>query len=197
LNLSRGSEKQVFPALKQLSLSAVSFEHAQMEMAHAFSLSSLGSLKLCFCPGWEDLLRHITSSHQQIRLRSLEIQSDLDYNDGDEEASTISAFLQIFEGLQELFISTSAPSETLCIWRSMLHHKSTLRRFVHHQRSVNLDETSPNYEERCDLPDLSFVSKDIKKLIKDPSQNPFSDLDLECIGLCCIPKFLIYLTPEF
>ncbi|KAL1965854.1 hypothetical protein VTN77DRAFT_4987 [Rasamsonia byssochlamydoides] len=94
-------------------------------------------------------------------------------------------FWRVIEGLEEFFISTSSPLETLDIWRSMLRHKSTLRKFVHHQRAIDYNDQEP-----CDLPDLSFMPDDIVTLKKDSSQNPFSGLDLECIGICCIPKLL-------
>jgi hypothetical protein len=189
LELSSGSLKQMFPALQVLSLSAVSFKSAAKEIAHAFNFGSVRSLKLRFCPGWEDFLQHVSQSNQQIRLKSLEIQYTIYYEDLVIE-DTISDFLRTFEGLEELFVSTSSPSETVEVWRSVLCHKSTLRRFVHHQRSIDTDPNSRNFERECDLPDLSFYPEDIAGLM-DASQNPLSELNLECIGLCCIPKFLV------
>jgi hypothetical protein len=191
LKLPPGDMKRMFPALQVLSLSAVSFTSAAKEIANAFDFSSLRSLKLRFCPGWEDFLQQVSHSNQPIRLKSLEVQSSIS-DETDHAPDTISGFLGIFEGLEELFIYTHGPSpETIDIWHSALRHKATLRRFSHHQRSINLDEDPPVFEKEYDLSDLSFVSWRIAELIKDPLRNPFSDLDLECIGLCCIPKLLV------
>jgi hypothetical protein len=190
LELPPGGTKQVFSALQILSLSAVSFSSAEENIASAFDFSSLRSLKLRFCPGWENLLYHAAHSNQRIRLESLEIQSSLE--DVVQDAGDVVAdFLQAFVGLRELFISTGSPEPTLDLWRSLLFHKSTLRRFVHHQRCLNIDYEAGNFEGEYDLPDLSFAPEDLAKLDEDQSQNPFGDLDLECIGLCCFPKFLV------
>jgi hypothetical protein len=182
-------EKLPFRALQQLSLSAVSFNSAEREIASAFDFRSLRSLKLRFCPGWEGFLCHIRSLQQPIFLQTLDIQSNVEYDNADNAASTISAFLEAIEGLQHLFISTSSPSETLPIWRSMLRHRSTLRRFVHHQRSIDFRN-----EEPCDLPDLSLIVPDDLAPLEDPLQHPFNNLDLECVGLCCRPQYLVYLA---
>jgi hypothetical protein len=40
------------------------------------------------------------------------------------------------------------------------HHQSTLTRFVCHQRTVNVDENSPHFEEEVDLLDLSLLPED-------------------------------------
>ncbi|KAL2817947.1 hypothetical protein BDW59DRAFT_129607 [Aspergillus cavernicola] len=153
-------------------------------MASAFNFNSLRSLKLRFCPGWEMFLKQVASLSQPIQLKSLEIQSNTQYNDEDDEAATISEFLDTIEGLEDLYICTSSPSDALVIWRTMVRHKSTLKKFVHHQRSVSFETEYPN-----DLPDLSFVPDNLP-LLNDRSQNPFSSLDLECLGMCCRPKYL-------
>jgi hypothetical protein len=56
---------------------------------------------------------------------------------------------------------------------------------------MDLDNESKTFEEHCDLSDLSFYPEHVAELGKDQSKNPFGDLDLECIGLCCFPQYLV------
>jgi hypothetical protein len=132
-------------------------------------------------------LDHLIRSSQPIRLKFLEIQSSI--GDEDMVGTAIQPFLESFKGLEALFLSTSARSETLEIWRSASHHRATLTRFVHHQRTIDLDEESPLFELECDLPDLSFY--EVADLGEDPSQNPLGELDLKFVGLCCDSPFLV------
>ncbi|KAA8652800.1 uncharacterized protein ATNIH1004_001705 [Aspergillus tanneri] len=126
LRLSQGDEKLVFPTIKHLSLSGLSFTGAEREMAFAFNFKSLRSLKLRFCPGWEMFLRQIASTTQSIHLESLVIQSDFKYDDGDFDAAPITAFLSAVEGLQHLSICTNWQSGTVQIWRAMKQITSPL-----------------------------------------------------------------------
>jgi hypothetical protein len=192
LGLFPGRVKQIFPALQVLSLTAVPFTSAAKEMAYAFDFGSLRSLKLRFCLGWEDFLRHGSRLNRPTRLKSLEFQSTINYEVLSAEDS-ISDFLGTFDGLEQLAISTGSPAQTLDIWRAALHHKSTLRAFAHHQRGMNEDEDSHYFEEECDLPDLSLslFDEEIAEWTKDPSQHPFNELNLEFPGLCCVPVLLV------
>lgn len=210
-------EKRIrkFTALRVLSLSAVSFVstgvkasdssdsldssdytvfysrmmQAAEEISSVFDFSAIRSLKLRFCPGWEELLELLTESPLPIRLTSLEIQSTI--SDECREAHVIMPFLESFEGLETLFLYTSSTSDTLDIWQSALRHKATLRRFVHHQRSINTDEEAPLFEQDCDVTDLSLFSEDVADFCTDPSQNPLSGLELSSVGLCCIPDLMV------
>ena len=172
--------RQIFPSLRILSLSAVSFTSMEKEMLHAFNLPLLLSLKLRYCPSWDKFLQLAIRSREQINLKSLEIQWSLEYDIEDEDEAAILDFLEAFEGLEELFIYTSSSLPAQDLWRAALHHKSTLRRFVHHQRAINMDNQS-QFLRTYDPPTLSL----------DPSQNFSVDLDLECLGICCIPIYLV------
>lgn len=193
LGLSRGDQICMFPSLRVLSLSALSFQPFEEEMAYAFGFSRLHSLKLRLCQGWEGFLAHAERVNPQICLKSLEVQSTLDYDDELGEGEQLLTFLRVFHGLEELFVSTSSPSSALDIWRAALNHKATLRRFVHHQRVNNMNNESVNFEEEYDLSDLSFYPEDLTPLTQDPSQNPLASFDPECFGVCCTPRYLVRL----
>lgn len=191
LRLPRAGTR-IFPSLRVLSLSGVSFAPDLSDIMHQFDWGVLRSLTLRFCPGWTELLENMTRSGQPIRLRFLEIQSS---GEDDWEGDVIiQAFLDSFDGLESFFLASFSPVNTLGIWQAAAHHRATLRRFVHHQRSIHTDQGSHLFGEPQDLPDLSFC--DIADLGEDPSQNPLGDLDLECVGLCCVCEFLVRVIAE-
>ncbi len=145
-----------FPALKALSLAGISFVRAKSmvrekkvleAISTAFDFSSLRSLKLYHCEGWDSLLEHLTNSSHKLRLASLEIQTDYcDIVTSRRAGDTIAAFLRSFGSLKELSLYTAAHENTLDICLSALHHQDTLKRLVYHQRTINLDDKSGGYE---------------------------------------------------
>ncbi len=200
---------QKFSGLRALSLSAVSFlatgvntsdtsdyldifpQRAQTadSILSIFDFSLLRSLNLRSCPGWEELLELLTKSPRLLRLTSLELQSAI--QDEFHHGLVIEAFIESLEGLEELFLYTHLNSTTLDIWRSVLHHKATLKRFVHHHQSLNTDDESPMSQQESDVPDLSLLLKDVAGFYNDPSLNPLGGLELKSVGLCCTPEFMV------
>jgi hypothetical protein len=190
LNLSADQFEIMFPALETLSLSAISLENAEKGVAYALNFSGLSSLTLRHCSGSEEFLTAVIDSGQTIRLSLLEVvygvfDSDIDM------CGTLSTFLGSFQGLKDLFVTLPGPVQTLEFWRALAHHKSTLTRFVYHQRTVNLIENSSRFEEEMDLLDLSLLPEDRTKLDQSESHHPFAALNLECIGLGCTPHILV------
>lgn len=188
LAIPPGGRKGMFSALQLLSLSGVSLIDFPEEITEAFDFKTLRSLKLRLCPGWDDFLQHACQSCQPIALKSLEIQITDDIEDNFRD--TISEFLESFEGLEKLFISTNSARDPLDLWYAALHHKSTLRRFVHHVRG-GASEDGFSYED-MDRPDLSFTQKEIKSFGGWFLNNPLHKLDLECIGFSCRPQYLVW-----
>jgi hypothetical protein len=192
LGLTLGDKKQNFPALQTLSLAEVSFQCAEEEIAHAFSLVTVRSLKIRFCSGWQEFLEHSSRSTPPKALKSLEIQYSIGQERGPVE-ETISNFLETFQGLEQLAIGGIPGYETLDIWRSTLIHKATLKAFVNHQREINTEEDSSHFEEDYDSTDgsLSLFQNEINLWNKDPSLHPFGELHLEFLGMSCAPKLLV------
>jgi hypothetical protein len=190
LKLSADQFEIMFPALETLSLSDISLENAEKGIAYAFNFSELSSLTLRHCSGSEEFLTAVIDSSQTIRLSSLEVVCGPSDHDID-MCGTLSMFLGASQGLKDLFVSLPGPVETLEFWRTIAHHKSTLTRFVCHQRTVNLDDNSPHFEEEMDLLDLSLLPEDRAELDRSESHHPFAALNLECIGLGCTPQLLV------
>ena len=195
LQLPSGSKEVKFPALRVLSLTAVDLTLSSESMFYAMNISSLRSLHLRHCPSWEALIQHASQSTQSIRLQVLHIQSCEGYELGNAN-EIILGFVAAFEGLKELFISTSSPTDTMNLWHSLIRHKSTLRRFVHHQTQTDDDDESDSFECLIDSPQLALSGIDMAELDKKPPNNPFSNLDLEFIGLCALPPLVVRIVSQ-
>lgn len=186
-----------FPALRKLALSSAWLtagsnksvqERVLREIHAAFDFSGLSSLCLRDCAGWDGLLKALSTDPQPIRLRDLEIQvSDKGEQWGDTH-TVICTFLRRFQGLERLFVYTTDFENTIELWQALTHHRTTLIRFVQHQRSMNLNEESDGFEDHVDSTDLSTV--DPEDVDAGPG-NPLAQLDLVALGLGCIPRFMV------
>ncbi|KAJ9139228.1 F-box domain-containing protein [Coniochaeta hoffmannii] len=184
LCLDRRRPRQLLPQLRVLNLTQVALVGA---MAHAINFDTLRSLTLRMCPGWTDFVKTALQLKVSLRLITLEIQ--------DTDAVSISGeyvirdLINEFTGLEELFISQTGPVETLDLWKTIARCHPTLRRLVHHQRTINTDWEDPNFEEEVDLDDLAIFGREGRIMKEDPLRNnPLARLDLDCIGLCCRPN---------
>ncbi|KMU92142.1 hypothetical protein CIHG_09952 [Coccidioides immitis H538.4] len=193
LGMSRKDKICIFPSLRVLLLSRVPFQPFQRAMAYVFGFTHLQSLRLQLCPGWEGFLAHVQHLNSQIHLKTLEVQHTMNCKDSMGEGKQLLTFLHAFDSLEELFVSTSGPSYAVDLWHAALKHGATLKRFIHHQRTVNIDNKLAYFEEECNLPNLSFGPEGINWLSQDPSQNLLVSLNLECLGMCCIPSYLKHL----
>ncbi len=189
--LTGQSPQLIFPAIRELSLTQVPLV---AEMAGAINFDTLRSLTLRRCPSWDRFLtrvtERVTESGLLIRLKSLEIYECDNVTSG-WGYGTIGRFLEAFDGLEELFIAYPGPEDTRGLWDHVTRHQATLTKFVHHQREVNIDDESPHYEKLQDLSDLALLTRDLRQMKEDPSTNPLSMLDLEFLGLCCVPERLV------
>lgn len=182
LRLEAGQRRVLFPCLRRLSLSAVSFHRSIEDMASAFNFEQLRTLKLQNCPGTNALLEMLVDSNQTIRLTFLELVVRNLYPEHSTSTPAVCRFLQTFHGLKDLFMLFDVPeSVTETYWDAVLHHKSTLRRIVYHERSVDLNNESPNFE----LPADNGLSWDGSMFDFVPGGN------LECVGLCDSPVYLV------
>jgi len=207
LGLTSGPRKVTFAAIRKLSLSQVPLSAA---MARAINFNTLVSLSLRKCPSWDTFLESVMELTSPIRLKTLELQ----YCDNVTQGlgyDVVEDFLVFFEGLEELFLGHPGPENTLELWNRVIHQQATLKMFVHHQRMVNLNDSSPYFEEELDLPDLGIIlplaedlgglSPEDREILleleatrpmgQDPSNNPLASLSLDFIGLCCVPERLV------
>lgn len=200
LRLPRRSPAR-FLALKKLSLAAVSLapgrsaiacERTMAQISNVFDFDSLQSLKLRFCKGWKHLVLLLARRAEPLRLKSLTIEWSLD-DDIPHSQDALVSFLRGFKGLEELYLYNTYVADQIQVWAAVLHHGASLRRFVHHQRSMLREGEADGpgqLEYFHDAPwigydpliDYEYLAHRVKYLGK---------LDLVSLGLCCTPYYLV------
>lgn len=189
LMLKPGERRTLFPSLRDLSLSAVLFAGAPAEIAAAFDIPTLRSLKLRNCQGMNALLKELTSSGQAIKITRLEIELTVEIED-DQDIWPLFKFLSSFQGLEDLYV-LSDESEHIFMdyWQAVVHHKSTLKRTVHQQR-MDKTRNSIGYFNH----NLIYWYEVVEEMLLGPK--------LEAVGLCAKPislvcyEFLIIYRPQ-
>lgn len=172
-----------FPALRHLTLSGISLSGAYKRMNLSFSLEELHSLRIRGCFDGLNLLFAMARARKAIKLRCLEVVYT--EQSGDEvfnRVHPINKFLRSFKGLKELYISLrdwTLPFRDL--HQSILHHKETLKRLVHHEREWDLNPNSERKEYLCDRKTPWFRSID----------DMVGRMWLECIGVTIPPLYLV------
>lgn len=184
LQLPTHSHQPYFPNIRILSLSQVPLTAA---MASAINFPALVSLTLRDCPNWDKFLERVLEQKQPIRLRTLEIQytpeSLKEY-----QTLVVNQFLAAFDGLEELFIREPGPLDSLEFWDLVAGHRKTLKRFANHQRTrYTGDGIHYDYDSR----DMGVSKPNLYQFREGRRLNPLTKLDLECIGLSCVPEVLV------
>lgn len=182
LGLSDRSPRPILPAIRTLDLSHVPVAAA---MVRVLNFNSLQSLTLRMCPGMDQFLKRILQSKLRIRLERLEIQEA----EGRGSAlGHVPDYLDAFEGLTELCLGQTGSAAALDLLKRIRRRHATLRRLVLHHRTCAMVR---NFEEACDLPDMGISKFELSQMRKEPALNPFSKLDLEFLGLSCVPELLV------
>ncbi|OOF96530.1 hypothetical protein ASPCADRAFT_167416 [Aspergillus carbonarius ITEM 5010] len=135
LNIHPGDRKVIFPSLGNLYLSAVSFDYTDMEMAHAFNIEHLKSLKLRNCPGSLDWLRRLLNSGKPMKLKSLELGLDLSSLQKDAYmhiTETICHFLHHVPDLRSLYLMLPEPIDWTALTDRLSGHRHLTRVVMHH-----------------------------------------------------------------
>lgn len=173
----------VYPKLRVLSLTFISFEDSEASLPKVIDLPSLTRMTLRHCRGWGNLLREMCDTGRSMSLRWLEIQYDKVEN-GD--IKTIVDFLQCCPNLENLAVlhgQHMCHFITFKIWEAACLGKINFRGFVFHIVDVrsSMDFPSPRALESLDL--LVATST----YIAVPDKNPFTHTNLDFLGLCCHP----------
>ena len=192
-----------FPVLRRLALSSFSLapwgslagsDHVLGRMRPVLDFGLLRSLRIRYCEGWEEFLLVLSRRARPPRLRSLEITWWLNEDDPSMPHEAIQTFLRAFKGLEELFLNADSGADPLDVWTAALHHRASLRRFVHHQRG-HLGTGNGGIGRPRDIPGLFFFDPDPSLDPEDaPSRleaPPLGELDLTTIGLSCAPHFMV------
>lgn len=180
LQLEMGSTKIVFPSLRRLCLSNIDFYPAVSELLYAFNLTNLRTLAIRNCANTFQFLYVITDICPQIRLKSLEISRDdrdcLD--EGPARRLAINGFLLLIK-----------PGMETAYYLSILHHKSTLKRLIYHERLDREHTSSPFHDNfifyergdyRIQSPEYTAMSDPFRLLVEETS--------LDFLGICDGPR---------
>lgn len=146
------------------------------ELMSAINLHQLQSLKLLVCVYGSNILWGMSSSGKRINLRSFEWVSG-DILEIYRGVRHISEFLKSFEGLEELYLSTS-PS-ALSLNDIISQHRATMKRLVFHMRGLNETEG------------LHGGLRDTHGPMLEDFNNIFRLVPLECIGCHQSPSWLV------
>lgn len=177
LQLQPNIHRVLFSELTDLALSNISFQDAASELACAFNGNMLRSLRLHNCRDCPSFLRALVDSATGIRLKLFH----LSVNDRDPEVGkwAVRRFLEAFDGLEELGLLIKPGAATLSYWVSATHHKSTLKRFIYHER------IDPGRENRfLDIYPVVERTGSIGGIPEVGFGKYLAELDLECLAVC-------------
>ena len=180
---------QQFKSLKRLSLSEFGFEKTTQQITRAFNITNLRSLTLRNCSGALTFLATILDTGLVLRLKSLEliVRERLWEFNGSLESPLI-GFLQSFEGLEHFHLLRRArpdePHGSLSVyWNAILHHSSTLKRLVYHERHEG-------------YPDGFWTDEGLQRPSEDLAETHcynscLTQMRLECFGIADDPYNLL------
>ncbi|KAL9071319.1 MAG: hypothetical protein Q9161_004335 [Pseudevernia consocians] len=181
-------------ALSAFDLSAFEFDEPAWGFTHSFNILCLQVLKLHCCIGTVEFLFTILEAGLVLKLKSLEliIQDGGVERNGFRQSALI-GFLESFQGLEDLYImielKESAPEYWASYWNAILHHSSTLKRLIYHQRKYVTWWST-------DLPDEDFIDAGFAPPSNPGSEDedlddwndfiynrPLAQMQLECFGI--------------
>ncbi|RAH55221.1 hypothetical protein BO85DRAFT_498964 [Aspergillus piperis CBS 112811] len=163
-----------FPVLRYLSLYFMDLTPISHAFSSIFNITTLLSLSLRLCQSWEYALLNFLNSGSRIALKSLTLETGMRRAGGD-SVSALPAFLNPFEGLEELYISTYCFISPVPIWQSVFTHKKTLRKLVCQQEYIDDYQSE---EHGLYLGATGFLEQ-----LTGTDQNPFVGPKLEFLGI--------------
>lgn len=166
-----------YPALQALCLTELGLTADAVTL---FDFNVLRTLKLRNVEKWDTLLENAVRQRLPIGLKTLEIQvKPGPLSSGADEV--LSNFLAAFEGLEELYVGLQGPLPASLLWPGVINHRETLKRFVHHLRTVDHD---PDRRQELDEADLGLN-------VGDAFLGSFDEFQLEAMGLSIGPEDMV------
>ena len=169
------------PTLATLCLRNIDFRQELTDVAAAFPLSNLQTLKLHACTNVSSLLSHWLASNQPISLKCFHVLID---GRPSGELMPLTKFLSAFTGLTNLCVVTVFKMN-IGYTRSVLAHSETLQRFVHQFDLVPIKVPRLGYIQEYGYSDVDTV--ELRRSIGDLVCSP----TLKCMGLSYPPDCLV------
>ncbi|KAF4152094.1 hypothetical protein CNMCM6936_002277 [Aspergillus lentulus] len=168
LQLQKNNTQSLFPRLRKLSLCGVGFQYAHTEMAYAFQLHKLHTLKLNSSHILETVAE--IADNQTIPLTALIIRVDEQWSRLQQRFFALS-----MPNLKDVFLRINAPDQTSLTphLRSIFTPGREIRRFVYHRHLYVASDTA------------SVWDPTVGPMVWDTGVvTLLSKANLQCVGLC-------------
>ncbi|KAJ3460287.1 hypothetical protein MRS44_011154 [Fusarium solani] len=169
-HLRTTTPRPIFNALTKLPLSHVRVGPGLID---EMNIGLLRSLTLRSCPKWTSFLEYAPKVNVALKLKELEIEDHGDWPNPP-RLSTLWGFLDSFSGLQKLYLSFEELIGILPPCGHISRHRDTLQRLAQYDGVIDntLVWNSEDSQEESDRDGDG----------KAPTQDPSSNLHLECLG---------------
>lgn len=187
----------LFPNLRVLHLEMVSLVGCAARLVQTIDVASMTSLTLRQCKGWDDLCKLMIQADGQLSLRKLELEY---LHAGRDPNDCIINLLDRCSKIETISICDGGEcSEGLALkmWKSLCRGRSSLRGLVHHQTDFiyKIDCLGPTVDPRGDVYIVHQLLNKLSECINSPKANPFADVNLEFLGICCFPTDMLVSIP--
>ncbi|RSM10151.1 hypothetical protein CDV31_007334 [Fusarium ambrosium] len=210
LKLHQHTPQPIFRSLTSLVLAHAPLGAAMVDM---INFEVLRSLTLRLCPRWGVFTQRIAKMGFPIKLKTFELHHDPSasyanrHYEVDEQdpnvthhrteprpgQSEVEEFIDVCEGLEELFLNLPKPDHARSLWKHIARHEGSLKRLVIHHRTRYCNTSARDWNE-VDLPSLGLTEHgNENRPYHPPSQNPIGELKLECLSLCCFPELVKFM----
>ena len=194
VQLRQSQDGSVFPALKSLALSKVSFLTRPNNDLFAFNFGNLRSLEFHNCWHISKCLSNAAASMKEITVKSLKLSIIDDGCENDE--FTLLRFLTNCSSLEELCLLLKPGMETPYYWDAILSSGPPLKRLLYHER-LNLGHHSEMIivDHRdvcpCETRQTYYTSVPPFPRLDDPFCQLFSRTELEFLATSNCPTDLV------
>lgn len=184
----------LFPNLRVLHLEMVKLTDCANRLVQTIDVASMTSLTLRHCQGWDEFLLLMAQGTGTMSLRKLE----LEYYEGTLDSPDLINLLNRCANIEDVAICDAdeeLPLVALQTWKSVCRGRPSLRRFVHHQADhfEKADWFTPTGDPRrgVDVAGGDEFLVRLSECISSPDANPFTDSNLEFLGICSFPTELL------
>lgn len=162
------------------------------ELIYAFNIGNLNALTIRNCKSLFLFVEAMINLCPEISLKSLEISRDdwICCHEDNVERRAVEGLLKSFEGLEELKLLINPGLETDYYLPSLLHHRSTLKRLISHER-VKDDIFSHRDSFIFTETGGSGITRPDHVAISDPFPKWIEETRLDFLGICDGPRQLV------
>jgi hypothetical protein len=186
----------LFHNLRVLHLEMVKLSGCADRLVQTIDVASMTSLTLRHCEGWDGFCQLLVQGEGPMSLRKLE----LEYFEGILRSPDLTSLLNRCANIEDVSICDAdeeTPTVALQIWQSVCRGRPSLRRFVHHQADhfQKEDWLTPTRDPRREVDIGAMPVRQLSECISSPEANPFTDSNIDFLGICCFPTDMLVSKP--